>query len=49
MVGFTLSRVRARRLLFAAALVTVLLTTCVPAALATLAAFTGAIGDAGPR
>lgn len=43
MVGFTLSRVRARRLLFAAALVTVLLTTCVPAA------FTGAIGDAGPR
>ncbi len=46
MLAVTFLRVRAHRLLFGAALLTVLLTTCV---LATLAAFTGAIGDAGLR
>ncbi|MBB5934955.1 ABC transporter permease [Streptomyces zagrosensis] len=46
MAGFVFLRVRAHRLLLAAALVTVLLTTAV---LATLAAFTTAIGDAGLR
>jgi hypothetical protein len=44
--GFVLLRVRAHRLLLAAALLTVLLTTCV---LATFTAFTGAIGDAALR
>ncbi|TXS13738.1 ABC transporter permease [Streptomyces sp. adm13(2018)] len=43
MTGFVLLRVRAHRLLLAAALLAVLLTTSV---LATLAAFSGAIGDA---
>ncbi|NJP42011.1 FtsX-like permease family protein [Actinacidiphila epipremni] len=46
MTGFVLLRVRAHRLLLAAALLTVLLTTCV---LAALAAYTGAIGDAAVR
>ncbi|MYS19682.1 FtsX-like permease family protein, partial [Streptomyces sp. DvalAA-14] len=46
MTGFILLRVRAHRLLLAAALLTVLLTTCV---LATFTAFTGAIGDAALR
>ncbi|MER0244253.1 ABC transporter permease [Streptomyces sp. HSW2009] len=46
MAGFVFLRVRAHRLLLAAALLTVLLTTAV---LATLAAFTSAIGDAGLR
>lgn len=46
MTGFVLLRVRAHRLLLAAALLTVLLTTCV---LATLASYTGAIGDAALR
>jgi hypothetical protein len=44
--GFVLLRVRAHRLLLAAALLTVVLTTCV---LATFTAFTGAIGDAALR
>jgi hypothetical protein len=44
--GFVLLRVRAHRLLLAAALLTVLLTTCV---LATLAAYTGDVGDAAVR
>jgi hypothetical protein len=44
--GFVLLRARAHRLLLAAALLTVLLTTCV---LAALAAYTGAIGDAAVR
>ncbi|MFJ4337492.1 FtsX-like permease family protein [Streptomyces sp. NPDC088915] len=43
MTGFVFLRVRAHRLLLAAALLSVLLTTTV---LATLAAFSGAIGDA---
>ncbi|MET9955637.1 ABC transporter permease [Streptomyces sp. NPDC006339] len=43
MTGFVLLRVRAHRLLLAAALLSVLLTTAV---LATLAAFSGSIGDA---
>ncbi|MFI8965611.1 FtsX-like permease family protein [Streptomyces sp. NPDC053493] len=43
MTGFVLLRVRAHRLLLAAALLAVLLTTAV---LATLAAFSGSIGDA---
>ncbi|MFB7373197.1 ABC transporter permease [Streptomyces sp. NPDC056222] len=43
MTGFVLLRVRAHRLLLAAALLAVLLTTSV---LATLAAFSGSIGDA---
>ncbi|MFT2017076.1 FtsX-like permease family protein [Streptomyces sp. 796.1] len=46
MAGFVFLRVRAHRLLLAAALLTVLLTTAV---LATLSAFTSAIGDAGLR
>ncbi|NUS16129.1 MAG: ABC transporter permease, partial [Streptomyces sp.] len=46
MTGFVLLRVRAHRLLLAAAVLTVLLTTCV---LAALAAYTGAIGDAAVR
>ncbi|MFI9104357.1 FtsX-like permease family protein [Streptomyces fildesensis] len=46
MTGFVFLRVRAHRLLLTAALLTVVLTTSV---LATLAAFTGAIGDAGLR
>ncbi|WP_411135253.1 FtsX-like permease family protein [Streptomyces sp. C10] len=46
MSGFVLLRVRAHRLLLAAALLSVLLTTTV---LTTLAAFSGAIGDAGLR
>ncbi len=46
MTGFVLLRVRAHRLLLAAALLTVLLTTSV---LATFTAFTGAIGDAALR
>ncbi|WUH93464.1 ABC transporter permease [Streptomyces sp. NBC_00433] len=46
MTGFVLLRVRAHRLLLAAALLTVVLTTCV---LATLASYTGAIGDAALR
>ncbi|MFJ6655820.1 FtsX-like permease family protein [Streptomyces sp. NPDC091377] len=45
-VGFVLLRGRAHRLLLAAALLTVLLTTAV---LATLAAYSGAIGDAALR
>ncbi|KOG29115.1 FtsX-like permease family protein [Streptomyces resistomycificus] len=44
--GFVLQRARAHRLLLAAALLTVLLTTAV---LATLAAYSGAIGDAALR
>ncbi|WP_314415892.1 ABC transporter permease [Streptomyces sp. DSM 40484] len=44
--GFVLLRVRAHRLLLAAALLTVLLTTAV---LATLTAYSGAIGDAALR
>jgi hypothetical protein len=44
--GFVLLRVRAHRLLLAAAALTVVLTTCV---LATFTAFTGAIGDAALR
>ncbi|MEW5354491.1 FtsX-like permease family protein [Streptomyces sp. 16-176A] len=44
--GFVLSRARAHRLLLAAALLTVLLTTAV---LATFAAYSGAIGDAALR
>ena len=44
--GFVFSRVRAHRLLLAAALLTVLLTTAV---LATLTAYSGAIGDAALR
>jgi FtsX-like permease family len=44
--GFVLCRVRAHRLLLAAALLTVVLTTSV---LATLAAFSSAVGDAGLR
>lgn len=46
MTGFVLLRVRAHLLLIAAALLTVVLTTCV---LATFTAFTGAIGDAALR
>ncbi|WP_329117418.1 ABC transporter permease [Streptomyces sp. NBC_01465] len=46
MTGFVFLRVRAHRLLLAAALLAVLLTTSV---LATLAAFSGSIGDAGLR
>lgn len=46
MTGFVLLRVRAHRLLLAAALLTVVVTTCV---LATFTAFTGAIGDAALR
>ncbi|MFE9659804.1 FtsX-like permease family protein [Streptomyces sp. NPDC005955] len=46
MTGFVLARVRAHRLLLAAALVAVVLTTTV---LATLAAFSGGIGDAALR
>ncbi|MFF8370802.1 FtsX-like permease family protein [Streptomyces lydicus] len=46
MTGFVLLRMRAHRLLLAAALLSVLLTTTV---LATLAAFSGAVGDAGLR
>jgi hypothetical protein len=45
-VGFVLLRARAHRLLLAAALLTVLLTTAV---LATLTAYSGAIGDAALR
>ncbi|MER6925702.1 hypothetical protein ABT314_43490, partial [Streptomyces spiralis] len=44
--GFVLLRARAHRLLLAAALLTVLLTTAV---LATLTAYSGAIGDAALR
>ncbi|MEU4096482.1 ABC transporter permease [Streptomyces sp. NPDC026673] len=44
--GFVLLRLRAHRLLLAAALLSVVLTTC---AVATLAAFSGAVGDAGLR
>ncbi|MFE9394657.1 FtsX-like permease family protein [Streptomyces flavidovirens] len=46
MAGFIFLRVRAHRLLLAAALLSVLLTTAV---LATLTAFSGSIGDAGLR
>ncbi|CAM5490996.1 ABC transporter permease OS=Streptomyces tendae OX=1932 GN=GUR47_09045 PE=3 SV=1 [Streptomyces tendae] len=46
LVGFVLLRARAHRLLLAAALLTVLLTTTV---LATLTAYSGAIGDAALR
>ncbi|WP_151481470.1 ABC transporter permease [Streptomyces albicerus] len=46
MTGFVLLRARAHRLLLAAALLTVLLTTAV---LATLTAYSGAIGDAALR
>ncbi|WAU79598.1 ABC transporter permease [Streptomyces sp. Qhu-G9] len=46
MTGFVFSRVRAHRLLLAAALLTVLLTTAV---LTTLTAYSGAIGDAALR
>ncbi|MEU5207720.1 ABC transporter permease [Streptomyces sp. NPDC020742] len=46
MTGFIVLRVRAHRLLLAAALLSVLLTTTV---LTTLAAFSGAVGDAGLR
>ena len=46
MVGFTFLRIRTHRLLFGAALLTVVLTTGV---LAALAAFSGTIGDAGLR
>lgn len=45
-MGFVLLRARAHRLLLAAALLTVLLTTTV---LATLTAYSGAIGDAALR
>jgi hypothetical protein len=44
--GFVLLRVRAHRLLLCSALLSVVLATCV---LAALAAFSGAIGDAGLR
>ncbi|MFB7285696.1 FtsX-like permease family protein [Actinacidiphila glaucinigra] len=44
--GFVLLRLRAHRLLLAAALLSVVLTTC---AVAALAAFSGAVGDAGLR
>jgi hypothetical protein len=44
--GFVLLRVRAHRLLLSAALLAVLLTTCV---LASLAAFSGSVGDAALR
>ncbi|MFJ6851644.1 FtsX-like permease family protein [Streptomyces sp. NPDC091271] len=46
MTGFVLLRVRAHRLLLAAAVLAVLLTTCV---LAALTAFSGSIGDAALR
>ncbi|MEU0374126.1 FtsX-like permease family protein, partial [Streptomyces sp. NPDC006283] len=46
MTGFVLLRVRAHRLLLSAALLAVLLTTCV---LAALAAFSGSVGDAALR
>lgn len=46
MTGFVFLRVRAHRLLLAAALLTVLLTTAVPT---TLTAYSGAIGDAALR
>lgn len=46
MTGFVLLRLRAHRLLLAAALVAVLLTTCV---LSALAAFSGSVGDAALR
>ncbi|MFJ4768335.1 FtsX-like permease family protein [Streptomyces uncialis] len=46
MTGFVLARVRAHRLLLAAALIAVVLTTTV---LSTLAAFSGGIGDAALR
>uniref|UniRef100_UPI0015EFF18F hypothetical protein n=1 Tax=Streptomyces phytophilus TaxID=722715 RepID=UPI0015EFF18F len=46
MTGFVLLRARAHRLLLAAALLAVLLTTAV---LATLAAFSGTVGDAALR
>ncbi|MFG2426528.1 FtsX-like permease family protein [Streptomyces sp. NPDC048590] len=46
MTGFVLLRVRAHRLLLAAALLAVLLTTCV---LAALTAFSGSMGDAALR
>lgn len=46
MTGFVFLRVRAHRLLVTAALLAVLLTTAV---LATLAAFSGSVGDAGLR
>ncbi|MEU0131202.1 FtsX-like permease family protein [Streptomyces sp. NPDC006289] len=46
MTGFVLLRLRAHRLLLAAALLTVLLTTCV---LAALTAFSGSTGDAALR
>ncbi|MEW2398494.1 ABC transporter permease [Streptomyces sp. NPDC046862] len=46
MTGFVLLRARAHRLLLAAALLTVLLTTAVPT---TLTAYSGAIGDAALR
>ncbi|NEC71111.1 hypothetical protein, partial [Streptomyces rochei] len=46
LAGFVLLRARAHRLLLAAALLTVLLTTTV---LATLTAFAGAVGDAALR
>ncbi|MFC1409764.1 FtsX-like permease family protein [Streptacidiphilus sp. N1-12] len=46
MVGYVLLRLRAHRLLLAAALLTVLLTTSV---LAALAGFTSSVGDAGVR
>ncbi|MET8566738.1 ABC transporter permease [Streptomyces sp. NPDC004783] len=46
LAGFVLLRARAHRLLLAAALLTVLLTTAV---LATLAAYSGAVGDASLR
>ncbi|MFJ9814613.1 FtsX-like permease family protein [Streptomyces sp. NPDC101151] len=46
MTGFVVSRARAHRLLLGSALLTVLLTTAV---LATLAAYSGAIGDAALR
>ncbi|MDX6351083.1 MAG: hypothetical protein QOF84_5873 [Streptomyces sp.] len=46
MTGFVLLRVRAHRLLLCSALLSVVLATCV---LAALAAFSGAIGDAGLR
>ncbi|MDX2650620.1 hypothetical protein PV341_45170, partial [Streptomyces sp. PA03-1a] len=44
--GFVLLRLRAHRLLLGAALLSVVLTTC---AVATLAAFSAAVGDAGLR
>ncbi|WUD71784.1 ABC transporter permease [Streptomyces sp. NBC_00510] len=46
MPGFVLLRLRAHRLLLGAALLSVVLTTC---AVATLAAFSAAVGDAGLR